>query len=52
MPVPRISQQSITSPPQRHLGRACRYPIRQRMESPTMCATSCAIPTADESNHL
>jgi len=36
-----------TSSPQSHLGRVCRYPSRQRLDSPT----SCAIPTADESNH-
>ena len=42
---------STTSHPQSHLGRARRYPLRQRMESPASCATSCAIPAADESNH-
>jgi len=40
-----------TSPPQSHLGRERRYPSRQRMDSPTSCAISCAIPIADESNH-
>ena len=34
-----------------HLGRVRRYPSWQRMESPTSCATSCATPTADKSNH-
>jgi len=33
------------------LGRAHRYPSLQKMDLPTFCATSCAIPTADESNH-
>ena len=37
----------ITSPPQSHLGTAHRYPSWQRLDSPG----SCAIPTADESNH-
>jgi len=34
-----------------HLGRACRYTSRQILDSPASCAASCAIPTADESNH-
>jgi len=33
-----------------HLGRALSPPSRQRMDSPTVCA-SCAVPTAYESNH-
>jgi len=37
----------VTSPPQRHLGRALRYRSQQTLDLPT----SCAIPTADESNH-
>jgi len=28
-----------------------RNPSRQRMESSATCATICAVPTADESNH-
>ena len=28
-----------------------RHPLRQRMDSPASCATSCAMPTTDESNH-
>jgi len=33
---------------QSHLGRARRYPSRQRIDSPASCATNCAVPTADE----
>ena len=33
------------------MGRVRRYPSRQRMDSPASCATNCAVPTADESNH-
>jgi len=40
-----------TSFPQSNLGRARRYPSRQKMDSPALCATICAIPTADESSH-
>jgi len=28
-----------------------RHSLRQRMDSPAACATICAMPTADESNH-
>jgi len=41
----------LTSPPQSHLGRTRRYPSRQRLDLLASCATSCVIPTADESNH-
>jgi len=41
-----------TSPPQSHLGEARRHPSQQRMHSSSLCATSCAMLTADESNHL
>jgi len=36
---------------QSNLGRAASLPIIQRMDSSAPCATSCAIPTVDESNH-
>jgi len=39
-----------TNPPQSHLWRARRYSSWQRMDSHISCATSCAMPTADESN--
>ena len=34
-----------------HLGRAASPPLTQRMDSPASCATSCAMPIADKSNH-
>ena len=43
----RYCDDAKQSPPQSHLGRGHRYPSRQRLDSPA----SCAIPTADESNH-
>ena len=39
-----------TSPPESHLGRAHRYPSRQRMHSSTACA-NCAVSTADKSSY-
>jgi len=39
----------ITTLPQSHLRRACRYPSLQRMHSSTACA-SCAMSTADKSS--
>jgi len=39
------------SPFHSNLGRAHCYPSWQRMDTPASCATSCVIPTADESNH-
>jgi len=36
---------------QSNLGTAAPPPITQSMDSSAACATSCAIPTADESNH-
>ena len=36
----------VTSTPQSHLGKTHRQHLRQRMHSPTSCATSCAMTTA------
>jgi len=41
---------AIITSPLSHLERAMSPPLRQRMDSPTACA-SCAMPTADEFNH-
>ena len=38
---PNTHRKQQTSPPQSYLGRTCRYPLRQRLDSPA----SCAIPT-------
>jgi len=32
-------------------GRACSYPLWQRMDLHASCATNCTVPTADKSNH-
>jgi len=41
---------NIKSPPQSHLGKARRYPSRQRMHSSTACASS-AMSIADKSSY-
>jgi len=51
LPLMSIIKTIITSHPLSHLGRACHYPSWQKKDSLASCDTSCAIPTADESNH-
>ena len=46
-----ICKITITTPPQRHLGRAPFHFTWQRMHSPALFATSCAMCTADKFNH-
>jgi len=49
--LPILIIDTTTSLSQSHLGRAHRHPSRQGMLSLTLCATSCTMATADESNH-
>jgi len=49
--MPDSSMPNKTSPPQSHLGTACRYASRQRMHSSAACA-SCTMSTADKSSYL
>jgi len=45
-----LNIKTTKSSPQNHLKTAHLHLSRQRMDSPAVCA-SCAMPTADESNH-
>jgi len=36
---------------QKSFGKSATLPSRQRMDSPASCATNCAVPSAEESNH-